>query len=178
MAQPQTLDAARQPDADAHAISDMYLIFLVGEEEYGVGIEYVTEIVGLQRIMSVPDVPRFIRGVINLRGNVIPVMDVRMRFGLPERAYDARTVIVVLEVDEAPVGLVVDAVRDVREIAPDCIDPSAISRAGSATASVTRGVARHDAGVSVILDIGILTRAHAATAAAGPTVADAAPVPC
>lgn len=170
MAQPQTLDVARQPDADAHAISDMYLIFLVGEEEYGVGIEYVTEIVGLQRIMSVPDVPRFIRGVINLRGNVIPVMDVRMRFGLPERAYDARTVIVVLEVDEAPIGLVVDAVRDVREIAPDCIDPAPRTRRDTGGLPVTRGIGRprnrqaegqQVECVTVILDVENLMRSDA-----------------
>ena len=172
MAQAQTVDDAPQSAAEAHAISDMYLIFLVGEEEYGVGIDYVTEIVGLQKIMSVPDVPSFIKGVINLRGNVIPVMDVRLRFGLPARDYDTRTVIIVLEVGEAPIGLVVDAVRDVREIAPDCIDPAPKTRRATGGLPVTRGIGRPHARrdddtqtepVTVILDVENMMRSDADT---------------
>lgn len=60
----------------------MYLTFALADEEYGVGIGVVTEIVGMQRIMSVPDMPHYIKGVINLRGKVIPLMDARLRFGM------------------------------------------------------------------------------------------------
>jgi len=88
-----TEDTARQESIDGinadlafneeNNIADMYLTFAVAGEEYAVGIGFVTEIVGMQKVMEVPDVPHFIRGVINLRGKVIPVMDVRRRFGLP-----------------------------------------------------------------------------------------------
>ena len=64
-----------------------FLTFQLNDEEYGIEIGYVTEIIGLQNINVVPDMPHYIRGVINLRGKVIPVMDVRLRFGAPEREY-------------------------------------------------------------------------------------------
>ena len=82
--------------SDEDNIEHMYLTFSVASEEYGVGISVVTEIVGMQRIMPVPDVPHYVKGVINLRGKVIPLMDMRVRFGLEEKAYDERTVVIVL----------------------------------------------------------------------------------
>ena len=107
---------------DENNIDDMYLTFAVAGEEYGIGIGYVTEIVGMQRVMEVPDVPSFIKGVINLRGKVIPVMDVRLRFSMDWKPYTERSVIIVLDVDGVPIGLAVDAVSDVREIPPANID--------------------------------------------------------
>jgi len=86
----------------------MSLTFDVQDEECAVNIAYVTEIVGLQRISEVPDVPPFIKGVINLRGKVIPVMDMRLRFGPPWRGYGDRTTVIVLELEDVPTGLVVD----------------------------------------------------------------------
>ena len=133
-------------------ISDMYLTFAVGDEHYGVGISAVTEIVGLQQIMGIPDVPAFIKGVINLRGKVVPVMDVRLRFGMPERAYDERTVIIVMEVEGAPLGLIVDGVSEVLEISPDHIDtPSSF---GSGRKSLVRGLGRFEdhQRVTILLD--------------------------
>ena len=99
-------------------IDDMYLTFAVAGEEYGIGIGYVTEIVGMQRVMEVPDLPAFIKGVINLRGKVIPVMDVRLRFSMDWKPYTERSVIIVLDVEGVPIGLAVDAVSDVREESP------------------------------------------------------------
>ena len=96
-------------------IDDMYLTFALAGEEYGVGIGYVTEIVGMQGVMEVPDLPAFIKGVINLRGKVIPVMDVRLRFSMDWQPYTERSVIIVLDVDGVPIGLAVDAVSDVLE---------------------------------------------------------------
>lgn len=141
--------------SDTDNIDEMYLTFALGDEEYGVGIAGVTEIVGMQRIMSVPDVPPYIKGVINLRGKVIPLMDVRLRFSLPERAYDDRTVIIVMEVDDAPVGLIVDGVREVREIGPDRIDSHAqFGRGGGG--QVIAGIGRLEDGVAVLLDPSVL----------------------
>ncbi len=70
----------------------------IDKQEYCIEIKYVTEIVGIQKITDLPDVPHFIKGVINLRGKVIPVLDVRLRFGMKEREYDARTSIMVVNI--------------------------------------------------------------------------------
>ena len=134
-------------------IDDMYLTFSVGDEEYGVSIVYVTEVVRLQKVIEVPDVPRFIRGVINLRGTVVPVMDVRMRFGLPFLDYNDRTVIIVLEVDNIPTGLVVDAVREVIEIPADTIDPPPQWVGDASAQSVVRGMGKREDGVSILIDV-------------------------
>ena len=88
-----------------------FLTFHLGNEDYGIEIRYVTEIIGIQKITEVPDMPSFIIGVINLRGKVIPVMDVRSRFRLPTKEFDDRTCIIVVNLNETPVGLVVDAVN-------------------------------------------------------------------
>lgn len=90
-------DSAELIFNDENNIDDMYLTFGVSGEEYGLGIAFVTEIVGMQKVMPVPDVPAFIKGVINLRGKVIPVMDVRRRFDMDEKPYTERTVIIVLD---------------------------------------------------------------------------------
>lgn len=99
----------------------MNLIFSVKSEAYGVRIGYVTEIVGFQKIIPVPDVPHYVKGVINLRGQVIPVMDVRLRFSMDEMDYTDRTVIIVIENNNTKTGLVVDGVNDVLEIGEDLI---------------------------------------------------------
>ena len=93
-----------------------FLLFHMDNEDYGVEIRYVTEIIGMQSISEVPDMPAHIKGVINLRGKVIPVVDLRLRFGLEERPYDGRTCTVVVNFDEKAVGLIVDRVSEVMEI--------------------------------------------------------------
>lgn len=103
-------------------MKDKFLTFWIGDEEYGMGIEFVTEIIGVQKITKVPDMPHFIKGVINLRGRIIPVVDVRARFGLPERAYDERTCIVVIHVNNQTTGMIVDQVNEVSNIAQDQIE--------------------------------------------------------
>jgi purine-binding chemotaxis protein CheW len=142
-------------DAESDTIADMYLTFDLAQEEYGVSIAGVTEIVGMQRIMPIPDMPRYLRGVINLRGKVIPLMDVRLRFDMPERDYDERTVIIVMDVDDAPVGLIVDGVREVREIPAAQIDRRGqIGRNGGR--SVIAGIGQVGEQVAVLLDPSVL----------------------
>lgn len=146
--------------ADEDSIDDTYLTFTVAGEEYGIGIAFVTEIVGMQRVMEVPDVPVFIKGVINLRGKVIPVMDVRLRFGMPEKSYTERTVIIVLDVDSVPIGLAVDAVSDVREIAPGNIDlppPYGGNREGK---GIIRGLGKQNDLVAILIDVQRLVSAQ------------------
>ncbi|MGS4946777.1 chemotaxis protein CheW [Meridianimarinicoccus sp. RP-17] len=136
-------------------IADMFLTFSVADEDYGVTISVVTEIVGMQRIMSVPDVPKFIKGVINLRGKVIPLMDVRLRFGIAEKDYDERTVVIVLDLGDSPIGLIVDGVSEVLEIPADRID-KATSFRSSDRPGVVRGLGRIGERVAILLDEKVL----------------------
>ncbi len=101
-----------------------YLTFHLAGEDYGIEIQYVIEIIGIQNITDVPDMPGFIRGVINLRGKVIPIMDVRARFGLEGREYDERTCIIVVNIETTEVGLVVDEVSEVADIPEDNVEPA------------------------------------------------------
>lgn len=95
---------------------DKYLIFTIDKEDYGLEIKYVIEIIGIQKITKVPELDNYIKGIINLRGKIIPVMDVRLRFKKPAIEYDDRTCIVVVDVEELTVGLIVDRVSEVINI--------------------------------------------------------------
>ena len=103
-----------------------YLTFTLAEEEYGIGILEIKEIIGMLPITSVPQTPDFVKGVINLRGKVIPVMDLRLRFGMPSIDYTERTCIIVVEIagpsSTILVGIVVDAVSEVLNIKGDNIE--------------------------------------------------------
>lgn len=101
-----------------------YLTFNMGEEIYGIEIKYVTEIIGVQSITEVPELPDFIKGIINLRGMIISVIDVRLRFKKEEIEYNDRTCIVVVEIGNLSIGLIVDGVAEVVEILEeDLVDP-------------------------------------------------------
>lgn len=107
-----------------------FLTFLLEQEFYGLEIKYVTEIIGIQHITEVPEVPEYIRGIINLRGKIIPVMDVRLRFKKPFRQYNDRTCIIVVDVKDVTVGLIVDSVSEVLTIAEENIVPPPDMRKG------------------------------------------------
>lgn len=94
------------------------LLFSVDKKVYGIEIEYVTEIIGVQQITVVPKVPEYINGVINIRGKVVPVMSIRKRFGLEEREFDERTCIIVVNVNDLSIGIIVDRVREVINVKP------------------------------------------------------------
>jgi purine-binding chemotaxis protein CheW len=131
---------------------NVFLTFEVAGETYAVNIGYVTTIVGMQRISEIPDVPGFIKGAMNLRGKVIPVMDLRLRFGLPWREYDDRTTIIVLDLKELSTGLVVDKVSDVAHIPPEKIGPPPRWHSGGER-GVIFGLGRMDDRVSILLDV-------------------------
>lgn len=95
------------------------LTFLIEDQYYGIDIIHVIEIIEMQTITIVPQIPAYIKGIINLRGKIIPVMDVRIRFGKPEKKYDDRTSIIVIEIKGVSVGLIVDIVEEVLQI-QDC----------------------------------------------------------
>lgn len=100
-----------------------YLTFSMGKEIFGVEIKYVTEIIGIQPITQVPELPEYLRGIINLRGKIIPVMDVRLRFKMPFREYNDRTCIIVIEILDISIGLIVDSVSEVLSIPREDIVP-------------------------------------------------------
>ncbi|MDY0190469.1 MAG: chemotaxis protein CheW [Desulfuromonas sp.] len=129
-----------------------YLTFHMGDEDYGIQIRFVTEIIGIQRITEVPDMPPFIKGVINLRGKVIPVMDVRARFNLPAREYDERTCIIVVQLNTTSVGLVVDKVNEVADIQPENIEPPPRSTAGGSSEYI-EGMGKMGDRVKILLNI-------------------------
>ena len=93
------------------------LIFVLGKEEYGVDILKVQEIRGYEKVTVIPGAPAYLKGVVNLRGTIVPVIDLRIRFGMPDPAYDSLTVVIVLRIAGRVVGAVVDAVSDVVRLA-------------------------------------------------------------
>ena len=105
-----------------------YLTFILGNEEYGIPIKKVKEIIGIMDITCIPKTPDFIKGVINLRGKIIPIMDLRLRFGFESKEYTQRTCIIVVEIDKEDtkrqMGIVVDTVSEVVNIQKTEIAPS------------------------------------------------------
>lgn len=107
--------------------AEQYLTFQLNNEEYGVEILRVQEIKGWDTVTHIPNTPPFLCGVLNLRGTIVPVVDLRLRFGMPFRNYTKMTVVVVLKVEgvtQRTVGIVVDAVSDAHNIKPEDVKPS------------------------------------------------------
>jgi purine-binding chemotaxis protein CheW len=133
-----------------------YLTFSLAGEEYGIGILKIKEIIGMMPITSVPQTPEFIKGVINLRGKVIPVMDLRRRFGMPGMDYSERTCIIVVEIDgpagTVQVGVVVDAVSEVLNIKAEDIEATPSFGARINTDFIL-GMAKINGGIKILLDI-------------------------
>ncbi len=150
MSAEETLDAEVLEEEDTQ--EGKYLTWALGDEEYGIEIRNVTEIIGIQKITDLPDVPQYVKGVINLRGKVIPVLDVRLRFGLPEREYDKRTCIVVVNIKDTSVGLIVDQVSEVLDIPAGDIElPSKVDQ--GAASRYIQGLGKVDEEVKNLLDI-------------------------
>lgn len=94
-------------------LDEKYLTFGIDKDAYGIEIGYVDDIIGVQNITFVPNQPGYLKGVINLRGQIIPVIDIRLRFNQISRDYDDRTCIIVIKLEDMPVGIVVDRVLEV-----------------------------------------------------------------
>lgn len=133
-----------------------YLTFTLAEEEYGIGILRIKEIIGMMPITPVPQTPEFVKGVINLRGKVIPVVDLRLRFGMEEIGYTERTCIIVVEIagesGTVQTGIVVDSVSEVMNIKAADIEDSPSFGANLDTAYIL-GMAKMEGGVKILLDI-------------------------
>ncbi len=129
---------------------DLFLTFHVNGENYGLEVAHIIEITGIQRITSVPDLPDYLKGVVNMRGLVIPVMDVRLRFGMSERASDERTCMIFVRFENITVGLLVDRVNDVKEIPAGKIEPP--PRTGAKEACYIKGLGKSESAVNILLD--------------------------
>ena len=100
-----------------------YLTFTLGEELYGIDIRAVIEIIGIMPITKVPEVPAYVQGIINLRGKIIPVVDMRLRFGQEYRPYSDRTCVIIISVNDVLIGLIIDGVSEVLTIPENSIVP-------------------------------------------------------
>ena len=132
--------------------------FRIGREDFGIPIERVHEIVRPMAITAVPDTPDHIEGVINLRGKIVPVVDLRKRFGEKQPAGSRKNRIVVAEINSRQVGLLVDAASEVLKIAPDAIEdpPDAL---GDDSSSYVRGVAKFKGRLIILIDLERIMRA-------------------
>jgi purine-binding chemotaxis protein CheW len=106
-----------------------FLTFSIEKESYGIEIKYVTEIIGIQEITEIPELPKFVKGIINLRGKIIPIMDVRIRFNKEPKDYNDRTCVIVVDIKDLSIGIVVDSVSEVISIPEqDIVEPPQISK--------------------------------------------------
>lgn len=128
-----------------------YLTFYLGAEVYGIEIEYVTEIIGIQPITKIPEVSDFIKGIINLRGKIIPVVDMRLKFSKEPIEYDDRTCIVVVDTDHMTVGLIVDKVSEVMSIDDGNVAPPPDQKTGIKNRYI-QGIGKIASDVILLLD--------------------------
>jgi purine-binding chemotaxis protein CheW len=147
-----------EPEHGAARLAGKYMTFKLAEEEYGLEILKVREIIGLMDITAVPRTREFIRGVINLRGKVIPVVDLRLKLGMPGCAPTDQTVIIVVQVEAAgsalTMGVLVDQVLEVRSIQAGQIEPPPAFGAAALDTSFILGVGKADRRVIFLVDIG------------------------
>lgn len=139
-------------DEDDESQENKYLTFKIDTEVYGINVLDVVEILRMIGITPIPESLPYIRGIINLRGKIIPVMDVRLRFGLEEKQADDRTCIIVVNMKGVDIGLVVDAVAEVIEIPAEQID-SMPSVHQSGHQKFIRGIGKVDDSVKILLEL-------------------------
>ncbi|SMC97882.1 chemotaxis protein CheW [Sporomusa malonica] len=127
-----------------------FLTFSLGNEYYGLEISYVTEIIGIQPITEIPELPDYVKGIVNLRGKIVPVMDVRLRFKKPFREYNDRTCIIVIDIKDISIGLIVDSVSEVLTIPDNNIVPPPDMKA--AQNKYIKGIGKVESEIKLLLD--------------------------
>ena len=135
---------------------EQFLTFRLHGQDYGITILKIQEIKGWDKVTPIPNSPAYVKGVLNLRGVIVPVIDLRLRFGMPQAEYTDRTCIIVVDVTtsagELQMGIVVDSVSEVLNIKPEEIDPTPSFGTNLQTEYIM-GMAKMDAGVKILLDI-------------------------
>jgi purine-binding chemotaxis protein CheW len=152
----KSADIINQAIVEGKGSAGKYLTFTLANEDYGIGILKIKEIIGMMPITSVPKTPSYIKGVINLRGKVIPVLNLRLRFGMEEIDATDRTCIIVVEIDTpngtVQIGIVVDSVSEVLNIKEEEIEPPPTFGARLNTDYIL-GMAKMEGSVKILLDI-------------------------
>lgn len=156
-ANPQSLPATGNDFDDGQETQQEILTFTLGDEEYGVDILMVQEIRGYDTVTKIPDAPEFIKGVINLRGTIVPVVDLRIKFRMDKVEYNASTVMIILNIDRRVVGMVVDSVSDVMNLLPKQIRPAPEFGGAIDTRFIT-GIGTLDDRLLILVDIQKLLR--------------------
>jgi purine-binding chemotaxis protein CheW len=133
-----------------------YITFRLGKEEFGIKIEAIHQIIGITDITPIPHTPDYIKGVLNLRGRIIPVIDLRLKFSLEEREYDERTCIIIVEVNKGsikmPIGIIVDFVSEVMTVTRENVEDTPYFGVNLDTAFIM-GIAKLEDKIKIILDI-------------------------
>jgi purine-binding chemotaxis protein CheW len=137
----------------AEARKSEFLTFRLGSESYGIEILKVQEIRGYETPTSIANSPPFIKGVINLRGVIVPILDLRVKFRLPDAPYDAFTVVIILKVASRVVGIVVDSVSDVLSLDAEAIRPTPEFASSTFDTKYITGLATVDDSMLIMLDI-------------------------
>ena len=144
----ESLEASAQEDIR----QGKYMTFCIGSDVFGIELKYVNEIIQMQQIAPIPEVEHFIKGLINLRGKIIPVIDVADRFGKQLFEYNDRTCIIVIDVQNVVVGLIVETISEVVSIEEkDILPPPNVSKA-NAQAKFIRGIGKIGDHVKLLLD--------------------------
>ena len=139
-------------ETESNTKEDRFLVFTIGEQDYAIEIHYVIEIIEPMPLTPIPFLPGCIKGIINVRGDVIPVMDVRMRFGLPEQEYTEHTCIIHLDNDGVSLGLIVDEVQSVMRIPESERMPLPDEQATEASMRYLKSVGSVNQGIQLLLD--------------------------
>ncbi|MBF8178128.1 MAG: chemotaxis protein CheW [Burkholderiaceae bacterium] len=136
----------------SHGETLEYLAFTLGQEEYGVSIQKVQELRGYDAVTQIANAPEFIKGVVNLRGIIVPIIDMRIKFNLGTPTYDQFTVVVILNINNRVVGMVVDSVSDVITLTPEQIKP-APEMGGAVDTNYLVGLGTVDERMLILVDI-------------------------
>lgn len=149
-----THTSSRSTTAQAMSPAGEYLTFRLGSEEYGIDILRVQEIRSYERPTRLAQSPDFIKGVIDLRGRIVPILDLRLKLGCPEANYTDFTVVIILDIGATVIGAVVDAVADVVSLAPELIKPAPqFERQGNVDPAFVTGIASLGDRMLIVMDI-------------------------
>ncbi|MCL1924710.1 MAG: chemotaxis protein CheW [Defluviitaleaceae bacterium] len=133
-------------------IKNKFLLFKIGEEEFGVEISFVREIINMVNITGVPHTPHYLKGIINLRGEIVPILEIRSRFMMEEIPYDDLTCIIIIEYGGDKIGLIVDEVNEVKYIDEEKIAPPPSAKLSYANYFV-KNLGHTDNGVALLLEV-------------------------
>lgn len=155
MANPEEITLVDLENLDDDTQKDRYLSFIIDKEEYAIQIKHIIEIVAIQKITKVPNIKKYIKGIISLRGTITPVIDVRTRFDLPAIPYDDRTCIIILTYGVSEIGMIVDEVQEVITIPEEMISLSPNTKKGNNGRFIS-GIGKVGKSIKILLNLGKL----------------------